>query len=468
MPPASEPGAEIFTLAFGAVLLANGLGVLVLSVLLRSRRHPEVPAFGAGLFIYGLRVLADLESFRSATPVPAIVWDHTWPICLYFQPVVSFVFVEHYWGAGMYSGFRRIWQFHLAFAVVAAGVDVATGTPAAALAGHLLLVIVWMLFLLLHIVIGRLHASPEDRVFLASTLLLVATIVHDALVDLEAFRWNVSLQPLGALIWVGCLGYALVRRTMSNELRLAKLDAELQVARQVKRIQQSLLPRAFLRLPEGACAVRHIPTEAVGGDLYDFLPVDHQRFGVMVAGVGGHGVPATLVASMVKTGAASQVHLADRPAEVLAGMNRYLYGQLDESYVTAIYAYVDMAARRVSLANAGHLPPLLLSRDNRKAREVGVRGPWLGLLPGEEYATTELSLYPGDRLVLYSSGVVEAASPDGKLFSPLRLRRLLLDEGSFSAEEWADRVLARLTAWIGRGDLRLDDDLTLVVLDIPD
>ena len=167
MPPASEPGAEIFTLAFGAVLLANGLGVLVLSVLLRSRRHPEVPAFGAGLFIYGLRVLADLESFRSATPVPAIVWDHTWPICLYFQPVVSFVFVEHYWGAGMYSGFRRIWQFHLAFAIVAAGVDIASGTPAAALAGHLLLVIVWMLFLLLHIVIGRLHASPEDQIVVA-------------------------------------------------------------------------------------------------------------------------------------------------------------------------------------------------------------------------------------------------------------------------------------------------------------
>ncbi|MXW35666.1 MAG: serine/threonine-protein phosphatase, partial [Chloroflexi bacterium] len=117
---------------------------------------------------------------------------------------------------------------------------------------------------------------------------------------------------------------------------------------------------------------------------------------------------------------------------------------------------------------AGHGPPLLLSRDQRKAEEVGSRGPWLGLLPGEEYATTELSLEPGDRLVLYSTGVVEAASPDGKLFSPLRLRRLLLDEGSFSAEVWADRVLARLTAWIGKGDLRLDDDLTLVVLDIPD
>lgn len=468
MPPASEPAPEVIPLAFGAVLLANGLGVLVISVLPRSRRHPAVPAFGAGLCIYGLRVLADLESFRSATPVPAIVWDHTWPICVYFQPVVAFVFVEHYWGAGLYSAFRWIWQLHLVFAIAAAGIDVATRTPTAALDSHLLLVIVWMFILLLHIVVGRMRTSPEDHAFLASTLLLVAIIVHDALVGLEVFRWGVSLEPLGVLIWIGCLGYALVRRTMNNELRLAALDAELQVARQVKRIQQSLLPRAFLRLPEGACAVRHIPAEAVGGDLYDFLPVDHQRFGVMVAGVGGHGVPATLVASMVKTGAASQVHLADRPAEVLAGMNRYLYGQLDESFVTAIYAYVDMAARRVSLANAGHVPPLLLSRDHRKAEEVGSRGPWLGLLPGEEYATTELSLDPGDRLVLYSTGVVEAASPDGKLFSPLRLRRLLLDEGSFSAEEWADRVLARLTAWIGKGDLRLDDDLTLVVLDIPD
>ena len=188
----------------------------------------------------------------------------------------------------------------------------------------------------------------------------------------------------------------------------------------------------------------------------------------MVAGVTGHGVPVTLVASMVKTGAASQVHMADRPAEVLAGMNRYLCGQLDESCVTAIYAYVDMAARRVSLANAGHLPPLLLSRDDGNAEEVGSRGPWLGLLPGEEYVVTELSLQPGDRLVLYSSGVAEATSPDGKLFSPFRLRRLLLDEASDSAEEWADQVLAQLTTWIGKPDLAVDDDVTLVVLDIPD
>ena len=242
MPPATEPVTEIFPLAFGAVLIANGLGVLALSVLLRSRRHPEVPAFGAGLFIYGLRVLADLESFRSATPVPAIVWDHTWPICLYFQPVVSFVFVEHYWGAGLFSAFRRIWKIHLAFAIVGAGVDVATGTPAAALAIHLLLVIAWMLVLLLHIVIGRMDTGPEDHIFLTSTLLLVATIVHDALVDLEVIRWNATVQPLGALVWIGCLAYALVRRRMSDELRIAALDAELQVARQVKQVQQSLLP----------------------------------------------------------------------------------------------------------------------------------------------------------------------------------------------------------------------------------
>ena len=170
---------------------------------------------------------------------------------------------------------------------------------------------------------------------------------------------------------------------------------------------------------------------------------------------------------MVKAGAASQTHVADRPDAVLAGMNRHLYSQLDGNLVTAIYAFIDFDARRVSLANAGHPHPLLLAGGGRTVDEVGKRGAALGLLPAERYATTELLLSPGDRLVLYSDGLVEAKSPGGALFERDRLCTALLDHAALPAEAWADQLLEQLTRWVGKTDLALEDDLTLLVLDCP-
>ena len=108
-----------------------------------------------------------------------------------------------------------------------------------------------------------------------------------------------------------------------------------------------------------------------------------------------------------------------------------------------------------------------MESGGRTVDEVGKRGAALGLLPAERYATTELSLSPGDRLVLYSDGLVEAKSPDGTLFALERLRGALLDHAALPADAWADQLLKQLRRWVGKTDLALDDDLTLVVLDIP-
>ena len=98
---------------------------------------------------------------------------------------------------------------------------------------------------------------------------------------------------------------------------------------------------------------------------------------------------------------------------------------------------------------------------------MGERGAALGLLPDERYVATELELSPGDRLVLYSDGLVEARAPDGALFALERVRDLLADQAALPAQAWADHVVAQVTRWVGKPDLALDDDLTLVVLDIP-
>ena len=459
--PASNP--EVLSIAFGAVLLTNGLGVLLLAAVLRSGRNLELPAFGAGLFLFGLRTLSALESTRALAPLPGLAWDYAGPISLYFLTVTTFVFMEHYWGAGRHGSFRRIWQVQLAFAVAATAADVGSGAPGASMNAYLLLVLAWTAVTLLNIAGGGVRTRPEDRFVLVGLVAIVAAAIHDSL-GLLGVIWDLTALPLGILAFAGALSYSLVLRAFGNQRRLATIDVELQAAR---RFQQSLLPHGRPAVPGGACAVRYRPMAAVGGDLYDFLPVAGRRFGILVADVTGHGIPAALIASMVKTSVAAQAHTAARPAEVLAGMNRDLYSQLDGNLVTAVYACVDLDARHVALANAGHPRPLLLENGGGSASEAGERGAALGLLPDERYAATDLALAPGDRLVLYSDGLVEARAPDGALFKLQRVRSALTDRAALPAEAWADHLLEQVTRWAGKPDLALDDDLTLLVLDMP-
>ena len=459
-----ELRVEVLSIAFGFVLLAGGFLLVLLPALYRSREDPALITFGAGVLLYGAMTLAQLLSIRAVAPLPDAVWDYSVALGVYFQPVPAFRFVELYWGAGRFRVFRRIWQIHLAFAVCAAGFDIATGTPAGALTLHLSMTVVWMTVFLLQLAVGGIRRNREDGAVMFGSATVAVALLHDVPATFGALPWNVSLLPAATLIFVGCMAHSLLLRSLGNERRLAMIDVELQTAR---RFQQSLLPRALPPVPDGACAVRYLPMEAVGGDLYEFLPVGPGRFGILVADVSGHGIPAALIASMVKTGAASQTHVADRPEAVLAGMNRHLYSQLDGNLVTAIYVFIDLHSRQVSLANAGHPRPLLLSGAGQTADELGERGAALGLLPAEIYATTELLLSPGDRLMVYSDGLVEAKSPDGTLFALERLRGALLDHAALPADDWADQLLELLTRWVGKTHLTLDDDLTLVVLDIP-
>src|SRR5688572_12785907 len=141
-----------------------------------------------------------------------------------------------------------------------------------------------------------------------------------------------------------------------------------------------------------AVAARYLPMADVGGDLYDFLAADPERVGILVADVSGHGVPAALIASMVKVALAAQAEHAADPAAVLAGMNRVLHGNLERGFVTAVYIYMD--GERAIYASAGH-PPLLVWREGRTEELMQESLP-LGRFRRAEYRNEELRLSPGD------------------------------------------------------------------------
>src|SRR5246127_3187827 len=140
------------------------------------------------------------------------------------------------------------------------------------------------------------------------------------------------------------------------------MNKELQIANQ---IQSSILPREVPRLAGLEIAARYVPMSAVAGDFYDFLVLDERHIGVLVADVTGHGVPAALIASMLKVAFAGQSAHADDPALVLSGLNRALCGKFEDHFVTAAYVFVDLQRWVLRCAGAGPPPPILSSRDGR-------------------------------------------------------------------------------------------------------
>jgi phosphoserine phosphatase RsbU/P len=246
---------------------------------------------------------------------------------------------------------------------------------------------------------------------------------------------------------------------MSDARRLASLDHELAIARD---IQASILPQAMPRLDGLRIAAVYRPMTSVAGDFYDFIDAGANRVGVLVADVSGHGVPAALIASMVKVALAAQQTCAERPAEVLAGINRVLYGRLGGQYVTAAYAFVDVSAGIVRYAAAGHPPMLRVRQATRQADTIEENGLLLGFIEDAAYQTREEQLAVGDRLLLYTDGLFEAENEAGDDYGLDRVRASLAAAAALPPAGAVDAIVKAMNDWSNRPAL---DDLTIVLIE---
>jgi len=197
----------------------------------------------------------------------------------------------------------------------------------------------------------------------------------------------------------------------------------------------------------------------VAGDFYDFPVTGDDEAGLLVADVSGHGVPAALIASMVKLAAASQRDNAADPAAFLAGMNSVLCGNTQSQFVTAAYVHLNAAAAEMRYAAAAH-PPMLLLR-NGEVHEVAENGLMLGAFHTATYEMAVHALRPGDRLLLYTDGIMEAANDKAEEFGRERLCALLRNAATLSHDAIADLILTTVQRW----SAAQEDDLTLLVCD---
>jgi len=315
-------------------------------------------------------------------------------------------------------------------------------------------------FFLIRFTVGRsiTRGSPEAADFAVirwGLLTFVAFVVWENLG--EFFPTSLpSLEPFGFAVFLGALGYVAARRTLRRDQRLQEIQNELEVAR---RIQLSILPGEFPNSTRFRVAARYVPMTSVAGDLYDYIIADDYRVGLLMADVSGHGVPAALIASMVKLAAASQRAVAADPAEFLSGMNSALLGNTQNQFVTAAYVHLNSESGELRYSAAAH-PPLLLVRNGRVI-PIEQNGLMLAVFDSAAYSTAVHNLEAGDRIVMYTDGILEASNPAGDFFGQDALCDLLTKVRGLSPEMVADSIISSVRHW----SAKQDDDLTVLVCD---
>lgn len=266
---------------------------------------------------------------------------------------------------------------------------------------------------------------------------------------------------LKLLTAVASLASAFVRNDrLAAKARLA--DARKRDDEIAGTVHSGLLPRqdplfAGLDLSGGFRAA-----ERVGGDYYGYVAMADGSLGLAIADVSGHGVAAALYMASAKGALQSEAREALSPADILARVNEVLAGDFSAADMFATMAFVRFFpdARRLVWANAGHNPPLLVRRGGG-IDALAASGPAVGLVGGARWGNAEASLAPGDILLVYTDGLVEARDGERRLFGVERLIAAARRPAR-TATEIRQNVLADLARHTGAR--APEDDLTLVVV----
>ena len=449
----------------GSIIAATGVAAVVVHLSRWESRERVLLWLGLFAGPYGVRLLTNTLPFQLAFGEPQRFWPFVGRLVDLATIVPALLLFEVFYGKGLRSSIRWLIRAYLVFATIAFAIIVIRNRPDLLPAAGIGTVFLLPAILLLGLLMGYKPPQAQDQgVLFLGLLALFLSFAHDRIASARLFDWRANIEPYGLFVLVCCLGYAATRRVLANERQLVSLGEEM---REATRIQSLILPRWIPETASLHVAVRYAPMTAVAGDFYDFLEVRPGCLGIVVADVVGHGVSAALVASMVKVAVSSHMGVGAEPGKVIAGLNSTLCRTARGQYATAVYVFLDEAKRTGYYSAAGHPPLLLWHRATRTLTKLDETGLLLGVRPIEEYAQTEFRLETGDRLLVYTDGMVEAANSRDEAFGEFRLDKFITAYQHLSAEQFAERLLSEVLAWAANGSTSTQaDDITIVVIDI--
>lgn len=272
-----------------------------------------------------------------------------------------------------------------------------------------------------------------------------------------AHKDRVLLNTLAAQVAPALRVTQMVQEQQTQALERERIEQELRTAQD---IQRTFLPKDVPVFIGWQIAPYYQPAREVGGDFYDFLLFGDGRLGLVIGDVTDKGIPAALVMTAARTMLRTAAQENASPGEVFARVNDLLYADIPPGmFVTCFYAILDIHNGHLRYANAGHEPPYY--RQATGASELCGTGMPLGMLPGTRYDEYEVTLAPGESLLFYSDGLVEAHNGKRDMFG---FPRLLAFIGAHpGGPGLLDPLLAELAAFTGN-DWEQEDDVTLVAL----
>jgi phosphoserine phosphatase RsbU/P len=446
---------DALNLFLGAAIVAVGLVAAAFSVI-RRKLDPVLLYFALFAFLYGIRMWL-ASNLMGLTMQNSVLYTRLSTAIDFLVPIPAFFFFE---AAELFR--RQAMIVGYVVGIVLGCLSVAT----AAFGPHRIfyqtanvLIIAFLIFVVARSISQK--ADNQDLVVIRwGGLIFVAFILWENIRSVVGLWRFPNIEAIGFVAFLAALGYVAARQTLQRDQQLHEIQKELEVA---KRMQLSILPAGFPNSANFRVAARYVPMNSVAGDFYDFIVADERQAGILIADVSGHGVPAALIASMVKLAATSQRANAADPARLLAGMNAALCGYTQEQFVTAAYVHLDSISGRLQYSAAGHPPMLLLRRG--KVFEIAENGLVLAIFGHATYTNTGRQLEPGDRLLLYTDGLTEAQNAEGDSFGQDALTALLQETAELAPAAASNQIVSSVQQW----SASQDDDLTLLICDyIPD
>ncbi|EOQ97756.1 SpoIIE-like protein phosphatase domain protein [Leptospira wolbachii serovar Codice str. CDC] len=344
---------------------------------------------------------------------------------LFLIPISCLYFFDQLVGSGRWNVIRMMWQFHVLFSIIILTLAFSE-TISMSVA---ILTFIWLCLptLVIQIIVawGQMVAKKPKAILLvigASALFILNA--HDILSSLGILDSVPRSSHWGFFIFVVCLTLYGENLFRISEVKYGTLQKEIVTA---ARIQNAILPPSPPRWEQMNISVYYQPSHEVGGDFYDFQALGGKKFGILIADVVGHGLGASIIASLSKFAFFQHYKHWSNPSFLLSAMNEDLVKKSFGRFTTATYFHIDLESSKFMVSSAGHPSFFHWKAVSKELVEIKPKGKPLGILSGLTYAEEEYAFQPGDHFLFYTDGLTEEANADRLEYGEKRLAKSFLE-----------------------------------------